>query len=340
MKHENIRMTLLALAVAVAVAGFARAATETVDGVQWSYDVDAGEAAVTGAEPAAGELTIPSILGGCPVTRIGDNAFASCEGLTGVTIPSSVKRIGKSAFSGCSTLTSVALPEGLKRIESGAFFGTGLETVTVPKSVRWIGGTAFAFTPLQSATVLGGAISGNDGSFTGCNSLKTLTLGTRVSGISYYAFANYASRQVALETVHAPVGWEGKPNPLSGGFFGADFTVVYDNGVDDGEPVEEEEEYEDVWDYPEFPYSTPFSTFFKGETVEFLRKFAHPASRKPPKRRVVKTYPLASQKGRARMSPCFCEPSNDTRTESSISTGRWSRTFASAGACSSGRRST
>ena len=249
MKHENIRMTLLALAVAVAVAGSARAATETVGGVAWSYDVDAGEAAVTGAEPAAGELTIPSILGGCPVTRIGDNAFASCEGLTGVTIPSSVKRIGKSAFSGCSTLTSVALPEGLKRIESGAFFLTGLETVTVPKSVRWIGGTAFAFTPLQSATVLGGAISGNDGAFVGCSSLKTLTLGTRVSGISYYAFANYASRQVSLETVHAPASWEGKTCPLSGGFFGVDFTVVYDNGVDDGEPVEEEEEYEDVWDY-------------------------------------------------------------------------------------------
>ena len=84
----------------------------------------------------------------------------------------------------------------------------------------------------------------------------------------------------------------------------------------------------------------PISNFFQGAAVEFPRKFAHPASRKPPKRRVVKTYPLASQKGRARMSPCFCEPSNDTRTESSISTGRWSRTFASAGACSSGRRST
>ncbi len=92
--------------------------------------------------------------------------------------------------------------------------------------------------------------------------------------------------------------------------------------------------------YPEFPYSPPFSTFSRRLAVEFSRKFACPASRKPPKRRVVKTCPLASQKGRARMSPCFCEPSNDTRTESSISTGRWSRTFASAGACSSGKRCT
>jgi hypothetical protein len=39
--------------------------------------------------------------------------------------------------------------------------------------------------------------------------------------------------------------------------------------------------------YPEFPYSTPFSTFFRRPAVKFPRKFAHPASRKPPKRRVV-----------------------------------------------------
>ena len=83
--------------------------------------------------------------------------------------------------------------------------------------------------------------------------------------------------------------------------------------------------------------------FFQGDGSGVPRKFACPASRKPPKRRVgrvVKTYPLASPKGRARMPPCFCEPSNDTRTESSISTGRWSRTFAPGGACSSGGRCT
>ena len=215
--------------------------------VTWQYSMANGEATITGAEPADGNLAIPAMLDGCPVTGIGNSAFDSCEGLTGVTIPASVKRIGESAFRGCSALTSVELPEGLKRIESLAFYGTGLETVTVPKSVRWIGGSAFASSALLSATVLGGAISGEDGAFFGCSSLKTLTLGTRVSAISYHAFANYSARWAALETVHAPVGWEGTTSPLAGGFFGADFAVVYDNAVDDGEPTEEEEEYEDVW---------------------------------------------------------------------------------------------
>ena len=39
--------------------------------------------------------------------------------------------------------------------------------------------------------------------------------------------------------------------------------------------------------WPDFPYSTPFSTFFRRAAVEFPRKFACPAYRKPPKRRVV-----------------------------------------------------
>lgn len=240
---------LTTCAVVLACIPAASADSEMVGGVEWSYDVSAGEATVAGAEPAAGNLAIPSSLGGYPVTGIGNSAFENRENLVSVAFPEGVRRIGRSAFYGCSGLTSVSLPEGLKRIESSAFYHTGLETVTVPKSARWIGGSAFAFCPLRSATILGGAISGSDGAFTGCNSLKTLTLGTRVSGISYYAFANYSSRWTALETVHAPVGWEGKPCPLSGGFFGADFTIVYDNEVDDGEPTEEAEEYEDVWNF-------------------------------------------------------------------------------------------
>ncbi|MBR4251230.1 MAG: InlB B-repeat-containing protein [Kiritimatiellae bacterium] len=162
-----------------------------------------------------------------------------------VVIPSGTRRICAEAFRGMEDMVSVSLPEGLKRIERGAFMETGLETVTVPKSVRWIGGVAFYHCPLRSATVLGGAISGQDGAFARCTSLKTLTLGTRVSGISSYAFfPGYPP----LETVHAPVGWEGKTSPISGRF-GVAFTIVYDNEVDDGEPTEEEEEYEDVWNF-------------------------------------------------------------------------------------------
>ena len=59
----------------------------------------------------SGDLVIPATYNGKPVTGIGQSAFASCTGLTGVTIPSSVTDIGFYAFNGCSQLTgSATLP--------------------------------------------------------------------------------------------------------------------------------------------------------------------------------------------------------------------------------------
>jgi hypothetical protein len=41
------------------------------------------------------------------VTKIADNAFNDCSGLTSVTIPNSVTSIGEYAFAYCSGLTSI-----------------------------------------------------------------------------------------------------------------------------------------------------------------------------------------------------------------------------------------
>ena len=93
----------------------ALADTEVVDGVTWTYTINDGKVQVgTGSSysPAVststtGVLTIPSTLGGSPVTSIGDYAFSGCSGLRSVTIPSSVTSVGNSAFSGCDNLEEV-----------------------------------------------------------------------------------------------------------------------------------------------------------------------------------------------------------------------------------------
>ena len=73
-----------------------------------------------------GNVTIPD-----GVTRIEDNAFSGCSGLTSVTIPNSMTSIGSSAFRSCSGLASVTIPGSVMSIGYLAFDGTALATVHV-----------------------------------------------------------------------------------------------------------------------------------------------------------------------------------------------------------------
>ena len=93
MKTMNLDMKHLCAMICVATALFsfsARADTwSDTAGYAWSYSSDGLVAIVQGVSPAGGSVSIPSTLGGKPVTSIGEYAFYGCSGLTSVTIPDS-----------------------------------------------------------------------------------------------------------------------------------------------------------------------------------------------------------------------------------------------------------
>ena len=133
--------------VAMAIAS-AFAATETVNGITWTYTVSNGEASVTGASSSpdvsvspTGAITVPSKLGGYSVTSIGSLAFSNYSGLTSVTIPDSVTSIGRSAFDGCSSLVSVTMPSSITNIGKNAFEGCPGYTISLARMV-WGAGSA------------------------------------------------------------------------------------------------------------------------------------------------------------------------------------------------------
>ena len=193
--------------------------TEKLIEGDYTYNVDAnGNATITKYNGEGGAVTIPSTLGGKPVTVIGEDAFKNCTGLTAVTIPEGVKAIGDEAFRYCSSLTSVTFPGSVTVIGGWAFDDTpwlaaqheadplvivnGIliddttceGDVTIPEGVTTIGGLAFqsctSLTSIvipESVTVIGKA------AFAGCKSLASLTIPESVTSIGDYAFSGCES---------------------------------------------------------------------------------------------------------------------------------------------------
>ena len=101
---------------------------------------------------ATGELNIPESVtyydgNSYAVTRIGNNAFYECPGLTGtLIIPNSIIEIEQEAFYGCSGFTgSLTIPSSVISIGFNAFFGCeGLTSVSIPASVTTIYYQSFA----------------------------------------------------------------------------------------------------------------------------------------------------------------------------------------------------
>ena len=104
-----MKRLLVMIATAFAATMSLMAETETIDGYTWTYRINGDTAEIfndgyVAVSPRSGNLVIPSILGGKPVTCIGDYAFYYCENLTRVTIPNSVTNVGYYAFEGCRNL--------------------------------------------------------------------------------------------------------------------------------------------------------------------------------------------------------------------------------------------
>jgi hypothetical protein len=168
------------------------AATETVDGVTWSYTVAEGKAEVTGANPAEGDLAIPSSLGAHPVTSIAYHAFDGCGGLASMAIPDSVVNIGSFAFDGCFGLTNVKIGDGVASIGNYAFHDCkALTSVTMPDGVTSIGSSAFSGCSGLTSVTIGESVT-NIGysAFSGCHGLANVTIPGNVVSIGNYAFYN------------------------------------------------------------------------------------------------------------------------------------------------------
>lgn len=128
------------------------------------------------------------------VTNIGASAFDGCRSLASVEIPNSVTSIGDGAFAYCSSMTSVKMSNSLTSIGSLAFLGCyELTSVEIPGSVTSMEYGVFTDNGLTSV-IFNAEKCTKMGTteypvFNGCKSIKTLTIGERVTMIPDLAFS-------------------------------------------------------------------------------------------------------------------------------------------------------
>ena len=88
----------------------------------FTYDTNnKNEVEITGYTGSDNHLTIPEIIDGNPVKRIGDNAFSGNQEIISIIFPDTVFRIGDSAFQNCKSLESVIFGRDIKLIGERAF---------------------------------------------------------------------------------------------------------------------------------------------------------------------------------------------------------------------------
>ena len=159
------------------------------------------------------------------VITIGTKAFARCSGISNMTIPDSVQSIGDAALYACTSLESLNLPFiGSSRTVSGTpdavfgyVFGTNYYnggTETAQSYSASDTGTYYIPTTLRTVNITD-ASSIPYGSFSGCNSLTTVSLNDGVATVDDYAFQNCSG----LISVSLPSSIESKGHGL---FYGCE----------------------------------------------------------------------------------------------------------------------
>ena len=186
--------------------------TGTTDIWKWRERED-GTLSITGCTTPTGDLTLPASLDMRAVTRIENNAFDKCYGLTSidmsgcnsltsigdyafrgnsnlypcsnlktVIMPDSVTSVGKEVFYFCDNLTSVTLSSNLENIGDSMFYNCRkLTSITIPGSVTSIGLAAFKYSALTGIAIPNSVTSIGDAAFSNCSSLVSATLPDNVS---------------------------------------------------------------------------------------------------------------------------------------------------------------
>ena len=182
----------------------ASAENVSVEGISWDFLRRGQSAEITTGHyqieaipiQTSGEVRVPSFLAGLPVRKLGDYAFAHCQGVTAVHLPASAtERYGVSVFQGCTALRRISLPEGMTELGTALFQGCArLESVRLPDSLKKITQLDFqGCVALRQIALPDSVVSILDGAFSDCTALEEVALPRALVRLGNSAFRGSTS---------------------------------------------------------------------------------------------------------------------------------------------------
>lgn len=147
--------------------------------------------------PSTKERLTRLTIGNC-VTEINNNMFNGFKSLLSIDLPKNLTKIGKQAFYGCEGLTTLTIPSSVKEIGQQAFdLCRGLKTLTFEDGEEELAfsadpnflNNAFCNSPLEKIYLGRNLIYSNVSPFSTIESIKELTLGSKVTRLNDRFFA-------------------------------------------------------------------------------------------------------------------------------------------------------
>ena len=170
------------------------------------YQLLYGHYEITGCAVACvKDLSIPSLINGRNVRRIGNEAFKG-QALTYVTLPDTLSEIGARAFDD-NLLNRIDIPNGLKRIGERAFADNQIVTANLPDGLVGIGNEAFENNLLVSMTLPDSIIQLGWNVFAS-NRLESVKLPAGISNIPRGLFSDNRLISVVIPSSVAAIGSE------------------------------------------------------------------------------------------------------------------------------------
>lgn len=235
MKKVKLLLTMAVIVFATMIC-CSMSAFALTDG-DWEFQLIDNEVTITKYIGEGGDVIVPEMIYGCPVTNIGYKfggsaatwnagevfkgkniksidlqakvtevpsyfAFENAS-IETVTLPNTIETIAESSFWHCTNLKKINIPSSVKKIGRKAFYEcSSLTSIILPEGIEEIGGEAFYGTGLTEIDLRNVKVSYGDGILSRCHNLKSVKLSANVENIPGSAFYECTS----LTDVEIPNG--------------------------------------------------------------------------------------------------------------------------------------